>query len=87
MVGSFVFHRMAGVPLDRKRGSQKKNWSLWRHDGLLLHVSCYPYPLYVRQVFYIHCLACLGLFNFDLISIQSPFSSCSCFFGQCFDLI
>lgn len=46
MVGSFAFHRVAGVPLDRRPGSQKKNESLrWRLDGVLLHVSGYPDPL------------------------------------------
>jgi hypothetical protein len=87
MVGSFVFHRVAATPLDRRQRSQKKNWSLRRHDGLLLHVSCYPDPLCVRQVF---LYALLGLFesvNAHLISKPSPFGSCSCFFGQWFDLL
>lgn len=50
MVGSFAFHRMAGVPDDRRLGSQKKIWSLrWRLDQGLLHVSGLSDPLCVRQ--------------------------------------
>lgn len=74
MVGSFVFHRVAGVHLDRRQGSQKKNWSLRRHDGLLLHVSCCPDPLcvFVRS-FYMHCCVCPCSFNTQIISFRIMF--------------